>query len=437
MRLLLLCVFVASAAAEDWPEWRGAGRMGVWRESGIVDKFPEAGLKARWRAPVRAGWAGPSVADGRVFILDFVAASARKGTERLLVLEEKTGKTLWSREWETDYTRMAMTYASGPRATPTVDGDRVYAQGATGVLTAMKVSDGTVLWRRDFVKEFGSLVPTWGLSSAPLIDGKKVICVVGGADNAKVMAFDKMTGKELWRALPSDSEPGYSAPVIVSGGGRRQLITWHTQALVSLDPETGAVYWQEPFKSTNNVTIATPVWRGPLLMISAFYNGTMLMELDDSKPAAKKLWRGKSDSEINTDGLHSITSTPVIDGDYIYGVCSYGQLRCIRLSNGERVWETLDLTREKARWSSAHIVRNGDRYFINTDRGDLVIARLTPAGYDELSRTALITPTGKSGNKRELGAVNWTHPAYANRHVIIRNDEEAISYSLATELLGK
>ena len=209
------------------------------------------------------------------------------------------------------------------------------------------------------------------------------------------------------------------------------MIIWHTRALVSLDPETGKVYWQEPFKAINNVAVATPVWRGPLLMISSFYSGTMLMELDDAKPEAKVLWRGKSESEINTDGLHSITSTPVIDGDYIYGICSYGQLRCLNLKTGERVWETLDLTREKARWASGHIVKNGGRYFINTDHGDLVIANLSPEGYREVSRTHVIKPTSASGNKRQMGAVNWSHPAYADRHVIVRNDEEAVSYSLA------
>jgi outer membrane protein assembly factor BamB len=142
------------------------------------------------------------------------------------------------------------------------------------------------------------------------------------------------------------------------------------------------------------------------------------------------LWKGKSDSEIDTDGLHAVVNTPVIDGDYIYGICSYGQLRCLSSKTGARVWETLDLLQEKARWASGFMVRNGDRYFINTDRGDLVIASLSPQGYREISRTHLIKPTSNPGNRRERGAVNWTHPAYANRSVITRNDEEILSISL-------
>ena len=255
-----------------------------------------------------------------------------------------------------------------------------------------------------------------------------MIAIVGGRPDAKVVAFDKITGKELWRALPSDSEQGYSQPLIVEAGGLRQLIIWHPAALASLDPATGKVSWQQPFQIHMGMTLATPVFSGGRLLVSSFYNGSMLVELAGEK--ARMLWKGKSSSEINTDGLHTVVNTPVIDGDYIYGICSYGQFRCLNLKTGERVWETLEVTREKARWASGFIVRNRNRYFINNDRGELIVAALSPRGYQEISRTALIKPTTNSGNRRELGAVNWSHPAYANRHVIARNDEEIISLSL-------
>ena len=157
-----------------------------------------------------------------------------------------------------------------------------------------------------------------------------------------------------------------------------------------------------------------------------------MMDLDAAKPKAKLAWKGSSESEITTDGLHSITSTPVIDGEHIYGICSYGQLRCLDVSTGKRVWETQAVTKEKARWASAFIVRHGDRYFINNDRGELIIAKLSPAGYEEISRTALIKPTSTAGiGRRELKAVNWTYPAYADRTLYTRNDEEIIAVSLS------
>jgi outer membrane protein assembly factor BamB len=173
------------------------------------------------------------------------------------------------------------------------------------------------------------------------------------------------------------------------------------------------------------------VWSGPLLLVSSFYNGSMMLALDYREPRTDLLWRGKSSSEIDTDGLHPLVTTPAIVGDYIYGICSYGQLRCLKARTGERVWESLEATKEKARWSSGFLVRHGDRFFINNDRGDLIIATLSPDGYHEISRTKLIKPTSNPGNRREVGAVNWSHPAYANRHIVARNDEEIIRASLA------
>ena len=176
------------------------------------------------------------------------------------------------------------------------------------------------------------------------------------------------------------------------------------------------------------MTLATPVLSGSRLLVSSFYNGSMLLELLGRRSAVT--WKGKSDSEIDTDGLHAVVNTPVIDGDYIYGICSYGQFRCLKLKTGERVWETLDVTKEKARWASGFIVRHGDRYFINNDRGELIIAKLSPKGYQEISRTEAHQADLKSRKPARARSVNWSHPAYANRHIITRNDEEIISVSL-------
>jgi outer membrane protein assembly factor BamB len=427
------CVVLATcllqpALAEDWPEWRGKGRLGVWNEPGVLEKFPEKGLTVAWRTPVRNGFAGPAVAGGRVFVTDFQRSTGLRGTERALCLDEKTGKVLWTREWEANYAGMQDRYATGPRATPTVEGDRVYVVGGSGRLLCLNARTGEVLWQKDYAQDYGMQIPTWGITSAALVDGDRVIAIVGGQPDARVMAFDKMTGKEIWRALQSDGEQGYAQPILIEAGGLRQLIIWHPTAVASLDPATGRVHWQQPFRINMGMTLATPVLSGARLLVSSFYNGSMLLELAGEK--ARMAWKGKSDSEIDSDGLHAVVNTPVIQGDYIYGICSYGQFRCLNLKTGERLWETMEVTREKARWASGFIVRQGDRYFINNDRGELIIARLSPQGYHEISRTHLIEPTSNPGNRRELGAVNWSHPAYANRRIVARNDEEIISVPL-------
>ena len=426
--LVAMCVG-EPALAEDWPEWRGRGRGGIWSETGILDRFPDNGLSVAWRTPLRAGYAGPAVAAGRVFVTDFERSAGMKGKERALCLDEKSGSVLWTRDWDVDYGDMS--YPNGPRATPTVDGDRVYVVGASGILLCLDVRTGGVVWRKDYAKDYRTQIPTWGIASAPLVDDERLIVIAGGQPDAKVMALDKRTGREIWRALPSDSEPGYAQPVIVEAAGVRRLIIWHPAAVASLDPVTGQVHWQQPFSISMGMTLATPVVSADRLLVSSFFNGSMLLDL-----VGKTIWKGKSDSEIDTDGLHAVINTPVIDGEHVYGICSYGQFRCLSLKTGERVWESMEIMREKARWASGFIVRHGDRYFINTDRGDLVIAKLSPRGYEEIGRTPLIRPTSNPGNRRELGAVNWSHPAYANRHVIARNDEEIVSYSLAAPAGG-
>ena len=429
---------VAVVSAEDWPQWRGPERLAVWQETGIVDALPEE-LKVAWRTPLRAGYSGPAVADGRVFITDWVEdpdSRTLDGTERALALDEETGAVLWTHEWQTSYRMLSVAYAVGPRATPTVDGDRVYVVGGTGRLFCLDVETGRVLWEKDYVAEYGTSVPTWGIVSAPLVDGERLITVVGGEPDALVVAFDKHTGEEIWRAIDVTTEMGYAQPVIYEAGGVRQLIIWHPQALASLDPETGELYWEQPWEVGMGVTVATPVRSGDYLLVSQFFYGSLMVRLSQDRPAATHLWQGRSRSELpdQTDTIHAMVTTPVIIGDYVYGVDSYGELRGLDARTGRRLWMSPDMTAQ-ARWSTAFLVQHEDRYFVNNDDGDLILARFTPQGYVELGRTRLIEPTGSSGTRTPHGRIaarliNWSHPAYANGHVVHRNDRRIIRASL-------
>ena len=424
-------------AANDWPEWRGTGRHGVWTETGIVEELPPE-LNVMWRVPINSGFSGPAIADGRVFITDWAEAPESRtmdGTERAIALDEESGEILWTTEWPTTYRMLMISYAIGPRATPTVDGDRVYVVGAAGDLFCLDVETGEVLWEKHYIADYDSFVPTWGVASSPIIDGDRLITVVGGEPGGLVMAFDKRTGAEVWRALDVVGEMGYGQPILIEAGGARQLIVWHAAALVSLNPETGDLYWEEEWEAGSGMSVATPAHSGNYLLVTQFYRGSLMMQLNQDAPEATQLWRGQSRSEMpgETDGLHALITTPLIEGNNIYGVGSYGELRGLNARTGERLWMSDQMTAQ-ARWGSAFMVKQGDRYLVVNDDGFLINARFTPEGYVEQGRLKLIEPTSDAGfgpGKRFDRKVNWSHPAYANGHIFHRNDNEIIRASLA------
>ncbi len=433
---LLLLAGAGRVSAADWPQWQGPQRDGVWRETGIVEKFPAGGPPVRWRAPIAAGYSSPAVADGRVFILDrpdsqtrgnpggALKRTAESGRERVLCLDERDGHVLWVHEYECAY---EISYPSGPRASPTVAGNRVYTIGAEGNLHCLDVATGRVVWAREFKKDYGVVTQTWGFASPPLVDGDRVICMVGGEGHT-VVAFHRETGAEIWRAL-NVREPAYGSPTIIEAGGRRQLIVWESEAINGLDPETGAVFWTEPFKTKMAHAIGTPRLHGDALFISSFFDGSMLLRLDANEPKETVAWAIKGRSEVKPEGLHSLMSTPFIEDGYIYGVCGFGQLRCLKLADGERQWETLAPTSadgKPARWMTAFLVKHEDRFFIYNETGDLIIAKLSPSGYEEISRAHLLDPTNTAGGR----AVHWSHPAFANRSVYVRNDREILCADL-------
>ena len=436
--IVLSGLAVAAACADDWPQWLGPQRDAVWRETGIMETFPAGGPPVRWRAPLGGGYAGPAVTGGRVFVADRVLPEgasnpndpfkrdAVAGKERVLCFNETDGKLLWTHEYECTYT---ISYPAGPRTTPLVAGGKVYTLGAMGRLCCLDAATGKELWSHEVTKDFNIHAPTWGFAGHPLLDGQRLICLAGG-DGSTVVAFDKDSGREIWRAL-SAKEPGYCPPMIYEAGGRRQLIIWHPESLNSLDPETGKLYWSEPFAVRVGLSVATPRKLGDLLFITAFYNGPIMMKLDAAKPAATVLWRGASNSEKDTDKLHSLIGTPFLEDGYIYGQCSYGQFRCLRTDTGERVWESMvpagAADEKNKRWANVFIIKNGNRFFLYNEKGDLIIARLSPRGYEEISRTHLLDPTNRAGGRN----VVWSHPAFADRCVFARNDKEIVCVSLA------
>ena len=421
----MLAVLGGSLQADDWSQWRGSNRDGVWRETGIIDKFDKPQLDIVWRAKIGGGYSSPSVADGRVYVTDRMTKP--KQIERVHCFDEKTGKTLWTHVYDCVYRGVG--YETGPRAAVTVDKGRAFSLGSMGHLFALDAKSGSVLWSHDLNTEYKIRMPIWGIAAAPLIEKDLLIVQLGGEQGACIVAFDKVSGKEKWRAL--DDNASYAAPIIVEQAGKRVLVIYTGDNIVGLDPMSGKVHWKHPFPPERMVIgIATPVLYEDKLFVTNFFDGAMLLELNRKSLTVSQLWKHVGPSEQKSEALQSIITTPYITDGYAYGVDSYGELRCLDLATGERVWETLDVM-PKARWATAHLIPNGDNVWIFNERGELIISKLSPKGYTEISRAKLIAPT--KGQLNQRGGVCWTHPAFANLHVFVRNDEEIVCASLAAK----
>lgn len=437
---LVLAVPLA-APADDWPQFMGAKQDAVWAEKGIVQTFPKDGPKVVWRAPVGGGYAGPSVAGGKVYVADKVlpaGASDPKdpfskveaaATERVLCLDAKTGKELWKHPYPVTY---KIQYPAGPRCTPLVHEGKVYALGAMGDLFRLDANTGAVEWAKNFPKDCGAKVPTWGFAGHPVAYKDLLICLVGGKDGV-VQAFDRATGKPVWAALAA-SEPGYNTPTLIEAGGVTQLVVWTPKELAGLNPDTGTVYWSVPLEPSYAMSIMVPRKDGNLLYAAGIGNVGVVVRLDPKTPAVTEVWRHKPAPTAQA-GLYPVNMTPFAEKGVLYGVDQPGVFRAVELETGKRLWATYkpvfgEEKEEDFKGGSsgtAFVVKNGDRYFLFNEVGELVIARLTPQGYREVAAAKLLDPTGPAFGRKAV----WSHPAFAGKHVFARNDKEIVCASLA------
>jgi outer membrane protein assembly factor BamB len=420
------------AHADDWPHWMGPKRDNVWYESGIVDKFPEKGPKKLWSFPVHGGYAGPAVVGDRVFVTDYEKLKGttdegnfeRKettGFERVWCVNAKTGKKEWEYKYEVKY---AISYPAGPRCTPAVDGDVVYTLGAEGHLACLKVKDGSKVWAKELKDEYKTKSPLWGYAAHPLIDGDKLITLAGG-EGSHVVALDKKTGKEIWKA-ETDNDPngfGYVPPSVIEAGGKRQLLIVGPGAVKALDPETGKLYWKEKYTADNGSVIMTPIVSGEYLFFGGWRTKNILIKLDKSKPAASTEWKDQKGL-----GIHAVNVQPFFHDGVMYGFDEGGKLFAAELPSGKRLWESTDVIGYAKGSDSAFIVKNGDRFFFFTETGDLVIGKLSKDGYTEIDRAkGLIEMTQTAFGRK----VVWCQPAFADKKMFVRNDKELVVFDLA------
>ena len=420
------------ASADDWPQWMGPQRDDVYRETNVAKTMPEGGLPILWRTPIHGGYSGPAVAGGRVFVTDFQSASGKsindpgtrdkvQGTERVVCLDEATGKELWNVPYDLTY---QISYANGPRATPTVDGQVVYGLGAEGNLLCLDVMTGKVVWKKQLAETYKTQAPIWGYAAHPLVYGELLVTLAGG-EASVVVGLDKKTGEERWRALTA-SEIGYCPPSILKLGGKGHLLIWDADNINALDPMTGKVVWSKPLKPRYGMSITIPRLSGNLLFASGIGEVSGVFPIDAQGRPGDSLWDGKPKI-----GVYCANSTPTLDGDFVYGSdCGSGQMIAANLRDGTRLWETFKPTTggdRRASHGTVFIIKHEDRYMLFTETGDLVFAKLSPKAYEEQARMHVLDATSDCFGR----SVVWSHPALANRKLFARNDREIVCVDLS------
>jgi outer membrane protein assembly factor BamB len=401
---LILAPWLAAGtvlAAADWPQFRGPNRDGISRETGLLKSWPAGGPKVLWKVPLGEGFSHLTVSKGRLFTLfggesnDFAAA-----------YDSATGRQVWraplGRKFINDQ-------GNGPRSTPTVDGDMVYALTATGRLMALNATDGKKVWEHDLVRELGAAPPTWGISTSPLVEGNLLLVDVGGSRGRSLVAFDKKTGDTVWA---SQSEvAGYSAPIAVTVGGVRQVIFFTGRAIVSVSPKDGRLFWRVPWKTDWDVNAATPIFVPPdrLYVSSGYSTGAALFKIEviDGKAGAEQVWQNRR--------MKNQFSSSVLHNGHIYGFDN-SVLKCIAAATGEEKWKESGFGHGSLILADGHLI-------VLSERGKLYFVEATPAGYREKGSTQILS--GKC----------WTAPTLADGRLYLRNEEQllALSWTGATK----
>ena len=403
----IVCLaFVSVAIGEDWPRWRGPRGDGTWQGPKLAETFPPEGLKTVWKQPVGGGYAGVIVAEGRTYVMD--RQPPPDEAERLLCFDSATGQLLWTHSYPVRYGKLD--YGSGPRAAPTVFEGRVYSLGAVGHVFCLDAKTGAVVWSHDCVAEYGAKIPEWGFAASPVIVGDLVVIHVAAQPDGCYIAFDVHDGRERWRA--SGDPAGYATPIVVEHSGQPQLVGWTPEHVLGISPRTGKIAWSVPYKVTYGVSIATPICQQGLVFVAGYWEGSKAIRLGKRPADAALAWE-------ENEWLRGLMSQPLYRDGHVYLLDKRFGLTCFELATGRKLWDDENRLTRRDRNPQATLVwlGDGDRAISLNAEGELVLLRLNPSSFMEQARTRLIGPT-------------WAHPAYADRRVYARDDEQIVCAEL-------
>ncbi|MCX7411735.1 MAG: PQQ-like beta-propeller repeat protein [Planctomycetales bacterium] len=393
------------AVETEWPQFRGPRGDGTWRGPMLPETWPASGLKQLWRQPVGGGYAGVSVAEGRVFTMD---RQKEPEVERVLCFDASSGKPLWQHTYPVKYDKLD--YGNGPRAAPTIHGGHVYTVGALGDLRCLDAKTGDVVWKKNYLDDFAGRLPTWGFAGSPVVYGDWLILQPGGEKDSGVVAIERLTGKEVWRSLPD--EAGYSTPIIIRAHDQDELVCWTPSHIRGLEARTGKLLWSFPYEITYGVSIAKPIAHDGMIFVAGYWHGSKAIRLGDTPTNAELAWE-------ENKFLRGLMSQPLYRDGHVYLLDKQYGLTCFELQTGKKRWDDANQTTPRGRNPQATLVWLGDtdRAIILNEEGELILTRLNPEGHHEQSRTKIIGPT-------------WAHPAFAGTRVFARSDTELICVSL-------
>jgi len=373
---LLLGVATIARGAEpgaDWPQFLGPTRNGIYAGKDLGATWPAGGPSTVWQQKVGAGRSGPVIAGGKVIL--FHRLSDKETVE---CLDAASGKPIWKGDYDTHY-RDDFGFDEGPRSTPAIDGPRIYTFGAEGMLSCWDLSSGQRIWNVDTKEQFKAGKGFFGMVCSPLIEQGAVILNIGGTGGAGIVAFDKASGKPLWQA--TDDEAGYSSPVAATIGDKRYVLSLTRAGLVGLEPPSGAIVFQRPFRSRSDASVnaATPVVVGDLIFISASYQtGAALLKLEQREP--KEIWS-------NDESLSCHYATPVYRDGHLYGFDGRQEqrcnLRCVELKTGKVKWS-------EDRFGAGSVLLAGEDVLILHENGELIRAAASPDGFKVKARAQVL-----------------------------------------------
>jgi len=385
-----------ASSTTDWPTFRGADRTDISKETGLLKSWPAEGPKKVWTFDQTGlGYSGYAIAAGTLYTM----GANEDGEEFLVAVDTATGKEKWR---SVVGPRLANGWGDGPRSTPTVDGDRVYAMGGKGDLACLSTKDGKEIWKTSMA-DVGGKVPGWGYCESPLIDGKNVVCTPGGAQGT-MMALDKMTGAKVWQSSEWTDGAQYASIVPADFGGQHQLIQLTQQTVAGINAADGKVLWKSPFPGKTAV-IPTPIYSNGQVYVAAGY-GVGCKSFKLGSPEPETLYENQN--MVNHHG------GVILVGDYLYGHSDKGGWTCQDFKTGEVKWV------EKAKLGKGAVhCADGMLYLLEEGSGTVVLIQASPEGWKEQGRFKL---DPQSANRNPKGKI-WTHPVVSGGKLYLRDQE--------------